>query len=254
MVFDRFTLDGKIAIVTGAGKGLGRTMALTLAGAGASVVAVARAQAGIQETVDRVKAVGSTGVVFPIDVCDSHAVDRLVNNTISDFGRIDILVNNARGEYGIQKSALETSDEEWDRILSTNLTGAFYCARAVGRQMSSVGYGRIINVSCINGVRGSIAHPALAAAKGGLNQLTQALALEWAKQGITVNTLGLGWFEDQLVLQEDVNAKNRLQRAIPIGRFGLHGDIEISFFLASAASCYMTGQSICLDGGILCRS
>jgi NAD(P)-dependent dehydrogenase (short-subunit alcohol dehydrogenase family) len=254
MVFDRFTLHGKVAIVTGAGRGLGRTMALGLAQAGASVVAVARTPGDVRETADAVGHIGQMGLAVPLDVTDSQAVDGLVAQVIAELGSIDILVNHAGGEFGLAKAATELGDEEWTRVLNANLTGAFYCSRAVGRSMLSRGWGRVINVACIHAVRGSVNHAAYAAAKGGLMQLTQALALEWAKRGVTVNTLGVGWFEEQPQLQADQEVAERLKRAIPVLRLGLPTDVETALiYLASDASRYFTGQSIWLDGGILCR-
>ena len=252
MIFDAFTLKGKVAIVTGAGRGIGPTMALSLAQAGAAVVAVARTESEIQRTADAVTHLGKNGLALPVDVTDSRAVDQLVAQVALKLGSVDILVNNAGGEFGYSKAATEVSDQEWGQILATNLTGAFYCARAAGHYMLGRGWGRVINVSCIYGARASINHTAYAAAKGGLWQLTQALALEWAEQGVTVNSLGLGWFEDQP--QPQPQAAEQLKRAIPVQRFGLPTDVESALvYLASEASRYYTGQSIWLDGGILCR-
>ena len=254
MVFDQFTLDGKVAIVTGAGRGLGQTMALTLAQAGAAVVAVARTQKEIQETANAVRKIGKTGLAIPLNVTDSKAVDQVIEQVAKDLGSIDILINNAGGEFGLDKAATDLSDEEWSQILTTNLTGAFYCARAAGRYMLSRGWGRVINVTCLYGTRGSVNHAAYAAAKGGLLQFSQALALEWAKGGVTVNALGLGWFEHQRELSVDPQATERLQRAIPGRRLGLSSDLEAALiYLSSEASRYFTGQSIWVDGGILCR-
>lgn len=254
MGFDRFTLEGKVAIVTGAGRGLGRTMALALAQAGASVVAVARTAGEVQQTAEAIHTIGQTGLAMPLDVTDSEAVDQLVGHVIADLGSVDILINNAGGEFGLARAAIEVGDEEWSRVLHTNLTGAFYCSRAAGRYMLSRGWGRVINVACIYGVRGTVNHAAYAAAKGGLLQLTQALALEWAKRGVTVNNLGIGWFEGQRELEADPEAAARLARAIPVLRLGLPMDVEaVLIYLASDASRYFTGQSIWLDGGILCR-
>jgi NAD(P)-dependent dehydrogenase (short-subunit alcohol dehydrogenase family) len=254
MVFDRFTLDGKVAIVTGAGRGLGPTMALSLAQAGAAVVAVARTEKEIQNTVEAVSKFGKTGLAVPVDVTNSRAVDHLVAHVAMTLGSVDILINNAGGEFGLSKAVTELSDEEWRQILSTNLTGAFYCARAAGRHMLNRGWGRVINVTCIYGVRGSVNHAAYAAAKGGLMQFSQALALEWATRGVTVNTLGIGWFTDQSQPRPEPEVREQLKRAIPVQRLGLATDVEsVLVYLASDASRYYTGQSIWLDGGILCR-
>lgn len=254
MVFDRFTLEGKVAIVTGAGRGIGATIALSLAQAGAAVVAVARTESEIQRTANAVIELGKTGLALPVDVTDSQAVDQLVARVVTQLGSVDILINNAGGEFGFSKPATELKDEEWEQILATNLTGAFYCTRAAGRYMLDRGWGRVINVTCLYGTRGSINHAAYAAAKGGLMQFSQALALEWAKRGVTVNSLGLGWFEDQPYPQPGPQAVEQLRRAIPVQRFGLRRDVESALlYLASDASRYYTGQSIWLDGGILCR-
>ena len=144
---------------------------------------------------------------MPVDVTDSRAVDHLVAHVATTLGSVDILINNAGGEFGSSKAVTELSDEEWRQILSTNLTGAFYCARAAGRHMLNRGWGRVINVTCIYGVRGSVNHAAYAAAKGGLMQFSQALALEWATRGVTVNTLGIGWFEDQPLPQPETRGE-----------------------------------------------
>jgi gluconate 5-dehydrogenase len=218
------------------------------------VVAAARTESEIQQTADAVTQLGKNGLALPVDVTDSRAVDQLVAQVALKLGSVDILVNNAGGEFGFSKPATEVGDQEWAQILATNLTGAFYCARAAGRYMLDRGWGRVINVICIYGARGSVNHTAYAAAKGGLLQLTQALALEWAELGVTVNSLGLGWFENQPQPQPEPQALEQLKRAIPVQRFGLPTDVESALvYLASNASRYYTGQSIWLDGGILCR-
>jgi NAD(P)-dependent dehydrogenase (short-subunit alcohol dehydrogenase family) len=254
MVFNRFSLGGKIALVTGAGRGLGRSMAIALAQAGASVVAAARTEREVQETADAICKLGGKGVALPLNVSDSNAVDRMVEHIVSELGSVDILVNNAGGEFGGGRPVAEMSDEEWSQTLTITLTGAFYCTRAAGRQMLTKGWGRVINIVCIYAVRGSVNHAAYAAAKGGLIQFTQALALEWAERGITVNNLGVGWFEGQEGLQTNPDVIERLKRAIPTRRLGLPSDVEaLLVYLASDASRYLTGQNLWLDGGILCR-
>jgi NAD(P)-dependent dehydrogenase (short-subunit alcohol dehydrogenase family) len=254
MVFDRFSLDGKVAIVTGAGRGLGQTMALSLAQAGAAVAVVARTEEEVQKTAGAIGKLGKMGLAMPVDVTDSAAVDQLVERVASELGSVDILVNNAGGEFGLSKEATELSDGEWGQLLGVNLTGAFYCIRAAGRLMLKRRWGRVINVACIYGVRGSVYHAAYAAAKGGLMQLSQALALEWATYGVTVNALGIGWFEGQPSAPRTSEVKEQLERAIPVRRLGLPTDVEsVLIYLASDASRYLTGQNIWLDGGILCR-
>lgn len=254
MVFERFQLAGKVAIVTGAGRGVGREMAVVLARAGADVVVSARTPKELEGTINAMQQVGRRGLAVPVDVTDSGAVNRLVDRVVLDLGGVDILVNNAGGEFGANKPVTSILDQEWEQVLHTNLTGAFYCTRAVGRHMLGRGWGRVINVACVYGVRGSINHAAYAAAKGGLLQFTQALALEWARQGVTVNALGLGWFEGQGELTTQPETVERLQRAIPGRRLGRPSDLASALvYLASDASRYLTGQTIWLDGGILCR-
>jgi NAD(P)-dependent dehydrogenase (short-subunit alcohol dehydrogenase family) len=254
MVFNRFTLEGKIALVTGAGRGLGQPMAIALAQAGAAVVAAAGTEREVQETADAVCKLGRKGIALPLNVNDSHAVDRTVEHVVREMGSVDILVNNAGGEVGRGRPVAEMSDEEWSQTLTTNLTSAFYCTRAAGRQMLTKGWGRVINIACLSAVRGSVNHSAYAAAKGGLLQFTQALALEWAEHGVTVNSLGFGWFEGQQGLQTNPDVLERLKRAIPARRLGLPTDVEaLLVYLASDASRYLTGQNLWLDGGILCR-
>jgi NAD(P)-dependent dehydrogenase (short-subunit alcohol dehydrogenase family) len=254
MVFDQFRLESKVAIVTGAGRGLGQTMALTLAEAGAAVVAVARTEREIQGTANAIREIGKTALALPLNITDSQAVDQVIDQIARDLGSVDILINNAGGEFGFDKPATDINDEEWSQILTTNLTGAFYCTRAAGRYMLRRGWGRVINVTCIYGARGSVNHIAYASAKGGLVQFSQALALEWAKRGVTVNTLGLGWFEQQREFVADRQSTEQLLRAIPGRRLGLSSDLQSALiYLSSQASHYFTGQSIWIDGGILCR-
>jgi NAD(P)-dependent dehydrogenase (short-subunit alcohol dehydrogenase family) len=254
MDLDKYALSSKVAIVTGAGRGVGRSMALALARAGASVAAVSHTEKDLHETAQALQAVGPRALAFSADVTSSEAVDQMIARVVSDLGTVDILVNNAGGEFNASKPAIDLADHEWSQVLAVNLTGAFYCARAAGRWMLEHGGGRIINIACVYGTRGSINHVAYAAAKGGVIQLTSALALEWAKHAITVNTLGFGWFEGQEGVWRDPATGERLRRAIPALRLGRPRDIDTALiYLSSDVSRYLTGQTIWLDGGILCR-
>jgi NAD(P)-dependent dehydrogenase (short-subunit alcohol dehydrogenase family) len=208
----------------------------------------------VQETANALHAIGRNAVAVSTDVASSEDVDRMIARVVSELGGVDILVNSAGGEFNAHKPAIALGDDEWSQVLAVNLTGAFYCARAAGRWMLEHGGGRIINVACVYGARGSFNHVAYAAAKGGVIQLTNALALEWAKRGVTVNTLGFGWFEGQEDTLTDLDTTERLKRAIPALRLGRPGDIDTALiYLSSAASRYLTGQTLWLDGGILCR-
>lgn len=244
-----------MAVVTGAGRGLGRAMAWALAEAGATVVLAARSVLELEESAAGAVERGSRALVVPTDVTDSAAVDRLVERTLAECGRLDILVNNAGSGAGRGAPLVETTDEEWHSGLASNLFGAFYCARAAARPMIAQQAGKIIIMSSIFGVRGGRNNYFYAVAKGGLIQLTRSLALSLAGQNIQVNALCPGFMATAMILgrNEDRGGERYAGRFrhIPIGRIGEPDELgPLTVLLASPAADAITGETFFLDGGM----
>lgn len=245
-----FDLTGQVALVTGASKGLGRAMAVGLARAGAALALCARDLEGLAATRAAVQELGARAEVFPLDVLDAGSVRRAVASALSAFERIDVLVNNAG--VNVRKPALELSEEEWDRVLDTNLKGYFLVAREVGAHMVARGKGKVINVSSIFGAVGMNNQLAYASSKGGVVQLTKVLAIEWAKHGVNVNAIGPTYFETPLVaaLRDDPERFRFINERTPMGRWGQPEELEGTLvYLASRASDFVTGQTVYVDGG-----
>jgi NAD(P)-dependent dehydrogenase (short-subunit alcohol dehydrogenase family) len=244
-VMEKFKIKGKVALVTGAGRNLGRVIALSLAEAGANVAVTSRTLSEIQRTEQEIKEKGQKALAISMDVTDLNKVERAVQKIASEFGRIDILVNNAATRSF--KSLLEISELEWRSVIDTNLTGAFFCCKAVGPIMIRQGGGRIINISSRIGLQGMANRVAYCASKGGLIQLTRALALEWAPYNILVNSVAPGLMntpETSKAIQEGKAAE------IPLKRAGEPEEIApLIVYLASEACTYMTGEVILIDGG-----
>lgn len=244
-VIEKFKLKGKVALVTGAGRNLGRAIALSLAEAGANVAVTSRTLSEIKRTEQEIKEKGQKALAISMDVTDLNKVERAVQKIASEFGRIDILVNNAATRSF--KSLLEISELEWRSVIDTNLTGAFFCCKAVGPIMIRQGGGRIINISSRIGLQGMANRVAYCASKGGLIQLTRALALEWAPYNILVNSVAPGLMntpETSKAIQEGKAAE------IPLKRAGEPEEIApLIVYLASKACTYMTGEVILIDGG-----
>ncbi len=250
MEMNMFDLTGKVAMVTGSSKGLGEAAAVALAKAGADVAICGRNTADIDLVVNRIKSMGRNAAGFVVEVTRGETVRQGVAAITDHFGHIDILVNNAGTNYRVP--VLEYPEEEWDRVIGTNLKGYYLVAQAVAPQMIERGYGKVINMSSI---LGRIAIPnqlAYASAKGGVEQMTMIMALEWAKLGVQVNAIAPTYFETEMVKQirEDKERYDFIIQRTPMGRWGQLEEIEgIVIFLASAASNFITGQSIAIDGG-----
>ena len=244
-------LDGKVALVTGASRGIGRAIAVALAKAGASVaVNYAGNAAAAEETLKMIEDAGSKGMLVKADVADGTQVDAMVKSVAAEFGQIDILVNNA----GITRDGLlmRMKDEDWDKVIDTNLKGVFYCTKAVSRLMMKKRYGRIVNMSSVVGLTGNAGQTNYAAAKSGILGFSKSAARELATRGITVNMVAPGFIATDMtaVLPEEV--KTKMEADIPLGRVGTPEDIaETVLFLVSDNASYITGQVINVDGGMV---
>jgi 2-deoxy-D-gluconate 3-dehydrogenase len=254
-LLDAFKLDGKVALVTGASRGLGAAMAAALASAGAEV-ALHSNEHPAEATAAKIAADnGPRTALFTADLADRAAADRLVADTLATFGRIDILVNNA----GIirRHAAAQHTDEEWDAVIEVNLSNAFRMCRAVGKQLlDRQRPGKIINVASLLSFQGGITVPGYAAAKGGLVQLTKALANEWASHGINVNAIAPGYMQtdNTTALREDPQRSRQITERIPAARWGTPEDVGGAVvFLASHASDYVHGHVLVVDGGWMGR-
>lgn len=247
-----FDLTGKTALVTGGGRGLGRTMAVALASAGANLVLVGRTPADLESAAQEIEAQGRRAHVITADVTVPEQVEAMTAEAIRRAGHIDILVNNAG--MNIRKPVLEYGVDDWDQVLGLNLRGYFLVARAVGRHMVERGYGRVINVTSILAAIGLPNQAAYASSKGAITQLTRVMAIEWAPHGVTVNCIGPTYFETDLTrpLYQDPERKHFIESRTPMGRWGQPEELNGAvIFLASDASRFITGQTIFVDGGWL---
>jgi 2-deoxy-D-gluconate 3-dehydrogenase len=253
MNFDRFNLVGKVALVTGASRGLGAGMAMALAESGADIVLHDRS-----DTCDAERAIKErTGVrtcCLKADLSIRDHADRLAVSAEAAMGRVDILVNNA----GIirRSPAVQFSDDDWDEVLEVNLTAVFRLCRAIGRGMVERGSGKIINVASLLAFQGGVTVPSYAAAKGGVAQLTKALANEWAGRGVNVNAIAPGYMrtDNTRPLQQDETRARQITERIPAGRWGEPSDLAGAIvFLASPASDYVHGHVLVVDGGWMGR-
>lgn len=247
-----FDLTGRLALVTGASRGIGQSIAVALAEAGADVAVTARKVENLAETVALVEKAGRRGIALAQDVGDVESCRSVTTAAADELGGLDILVNNA-GFENVQPS-LDLDEAIWDTILSINLKGAFFCAQAAGRIMATRGGGAMVNLCSLTSYVGVPTAVPYGASKSGLLGMTRALATEWAPHGIRVNAIAPGYFRTAMteVFYRDEDWQSRMLARIPQGRFGGEGDIGgVAVFLCSEAAAYVTGHCIPVDGGYL---
>lgn len=243
-------LEGKIAVVTGAGRGIGKAVALKLAAAGADVVCVSRTEANSRSTADAVAALGRKSWALAVDVANHNAVVEATKQILSDCGRVDILVNNA----GVTRDGLlmRMSEEDWDTVLSTNLKGAFNFVKALTRSFLKQKSGRIINVASVIGLIGNAGQANYAASKAGLIGFTKSVARELASRGVTANAIAPGFIETDMTGALDEEQIAGIRSQIPLGTLGQAEDVATTaLFLAGESGRYITGQVLAVDGGMV---
>lgn len=246
-----FDLSGRVALVTGASRGLGQYFARALARAGADIAITSRDKSALTDITGELRSLGRDVFSAQLDVRDYESIQRAVTLIEGHFGTIDILVNNAG--CNIRKPALDVTWDDWNTILDTNLRGSFFVAQAVARGMVQRGYGRIINIGSVTSVAGFAGLAPYGASRGGIRQLTMSLADDWGSRGVTVNCLAPGWFKTQQnrVLYENKPWVEYITDRIPVKRTGLPDDLDGAvIFLASESSRYITGQTLLVDGGV----
>jgi len=243
--------ENQVAVVTGAGRGIGHAIAGRLANEGARVACVSRTEANAKKTANEINSLHSDAAkYYSVDVADHAAVQKIGAQILKDFGRVDILVNNA----GMTRDALamRMSLEDWDNVINTNLRGAFSFTQAILRAMIKQRSGRIINISSVSGIMGNAGQTNYAASKAGLIGFTKSLARELASRNITVNAVAPGLVTTDMTAGLSDEVKKTLHAKIPLGKTGVPEDIANAVaFLASAEASYITGQTLCVDGGIV---
>ena len=254
MILDKFKLDGKVALVTGSSVGLGQGMALALAEAGADIACHGLATGEADETCALVEKLGRKAVAFVGDMSDKETPKRLIDEVVAEFGKIDILINNA----GMirRTPAVDFSEEDWSTVIEVNLSSVFRLSQAAGRHMIAQGSGKIVNIASLLSFQGGITVPAYTASKSGVAGLTKAFANEWAKNNINVNAIAPGYMatNNTTALRADENRNRQILERIPAGRWGSPDDLAGTVvFLSSAASDYLQGHIVIVDGGWMAR-
>ncbi|SDD44760.1 2-deoxy-D-gluconate 3-dehydrogenase [Priestia aryabhattai B8W22] len=253
MTVDLFSLDGKVAAITGATRGIGRSMAISLAEAGSDIALLQRSKEflGVKEEIERL---GRKCFIINCDLENASEVSEAISSVVAYFGKLDILVNNA----GIQRRspAVDFAEEDWDAVMNVNLKTVWLLCQQAGRQMLKQGSGKIINMASLLSYQGGITVPAYAAAKGGVAQLTKALSNEWAAKGVNVNGIVPGYIAtdmNEALINDETRSRQIIER-IPAGRWGQADDFKGAVvFLASGASAYIHGHLLAVDGGWLGR-
>ncbi|HWR29691.1 MAG TPA: 2-dehydro-3-deoxy-D-gluconate 5-dehydrogenase KduD [Negativicutes bacterium] len=253
MILDKLNLSGRVAIVTGASRGLGAGMAIGLAEAGADLVVVA-SSTRLQETVEKIKALGRRCIGVQVDLIDTKVIPKIIDAALKEYGRIDILINCA----GIirRAPAIEFSEKDWDDVVQINQKATFFMCQAVAKEMVKQKKGKIINIASLLSFQGGIIVPSYTASKSAVAGLTKALANEWAPLGINVNAIAPGYMATEMTeaLQKSNERAPAILARIPAGRWGTPEDMKgLAVFLASDAAEYVQGQVIAVDGGWLGR-
>ncbi|HEY2671583.1 MAG TPA: glucose 1-dehydrogenase [Rugosimonospora sp.] len=249
-VLESFSLAGKVAVVTGASRGIGRALAQALGEAGAAVAVTARTTEPAERAAGELRAAGITALPVSLEVTDPAQVDRMVQRVTHELGPIDVLVNNAGISIG--RAALDTPDEVWREVLATNLDGVWYCCKAVGAQMVERGTGSIVNVGSMSGmiVNRPRWQPPYLASKAAVHQLTKALAAEWAPHGVRVNAVAPGYILTEASPVDQPEYREWCVEPAAMKRYGLPEELGPAVvFLASRASSFMTGSVLVIDGG-----
>lgn len=250
MIFKANALEGKVAVVTGGSRGLGRAISVALAQAGADVAVVGRNEEKCRETAGMIEEHGREGLVIIADITRLAGIEQMFEKTRQWKNKVDILVNNAG--VATTKKAFKITEEDWDLVLNTNLKSYFFCSQQAAQMMQQSGGGKIINMSSIMAAVADLAVSTYCASKGGVTQLTKALALEWVQDNIQVNAIGPGYILTDLNREafSFEKAYEHVTGKIPMGRLGSIEDIgQMAVYLSSSASDYITGQTFYIDGG-----
>lgn len=250
MILDDFSLTGRVALVTGASRGIGRAIALALAEAGADVALASRTAADLQAVADRVRAVGRRALSLPTDVTDRRQIEQMISKTVSALGRIDVLVNAAGVPH--RKPTVELIEADFDQVYDVNIKAVTFCCAEAGRYFLNQGSGNVINICSLTTTIGLPGRSLYGPTKGAVGQLTKALAVEWGPKGIRVNAIAPGWIVTDLsrAALADPAWRQRVLDRTPLGRLGQPEDLGgIAVFLASDAAAFLTGQIVYVDGG-----
>ena len=256
-VLERFSLDGDVAVVTGAGRGLGKEMATALAEAGADVAIADIDVESARESAEELAGDGTDTTAVEVNVTSEESVEAMVETVTDELGPVDVLVNNA-GVAG-NEPAEEMSLELWNKVIDVNLTGVFLCSKHVGKQMLDRGEGRIVNIASMSGFDVNVPQPQVGynASKAGVRMITQSCAVEWADRGVRVNAIAPGYMRTDLVdgvLKENPEMEDEWIENTPMGRLGQPHELgPLAVYLASDASSYMTGSTVLIDGGYTSR-
>ena len=252
---DYFDLSDKVAIVTGASRGIGRAIALSLAQAGAHVVGCARNTSLLDDLVEEIRRTGGDAVGLKVDLKSYDDVNSMADAVLKKFSKVDILVNNAG--VVLLKPLVESSEDEWRNVIDTNLIGCFYCCKAIGKHMIERKSGKVINMSSMRGFVGAVNETSYCASKGAIIQMTKALALEWAKYNINVNAIAPGYIYTEMseqVFDKNDELRQKILNVIPLRRIGKPEDVgALAVYLSSKASDFITGETIVMDGGQIAK-